>query len=508
VKKRSLSPRLVEHMVGLLALAFLAVGLLLYAFDEPQRIESAQAAQRTNDLDEAMTLYAQNCAVCHGLAGEGIGATPALNRDDLRSADAQMLTKVISSGLYSTSMPAWSKEDGGPLSDYQIATLITLIQIGDWGQTQDQVVNLGLAPLVPFTTQPDQALLEQAKALPGGDILALGIQIYAAQCVACHGADGLGTNLAPALNDPALRAKDAAEITLTIQNGVPKTLMSAWGDTLSEEETVAVTALITRWGEVPGGAIPAPDKPVPVTAESLQLGADLYAQSCARCHAAEGQGTRRAPSLNVKSYLEETNDSALQQIISLGVPGTAMPAWGDRLTDAEIQAIVGFIRSWEPTAPEVAAPARGGGGPWWATEGGTRPGGPGAMPSGGFNPNTDSSLQDVQPGAEATLQSGVALTGIISSTAQSGENVQAGVSIQSPGNGQGNTHTATGESGPPWARSEPAPWWESLDWRTAGLAGGLLAISTLLIGMAVFGLAGVNKGAEIPAANGSDATTR
>ena len=32
----------------------------------------------------------------------------------------------------------------------------------------------------------------------------------------------------------------------------------------------------------------------------------------------------------------------------------------------EIQAIVGFIRSWQPTAPAVATLARGAGGPWWA----------------------------------------------------------------------------------------------------------------------------------------------
>jgi hypothetical protein len=57
-------------------------------------------------------------------------------------------------------MPAWSKEDGGPLSDYQIDELVALIQSGDWHETGDRVVNLGLAPLIPFTTDPDPALLE------------------------------------------------------------------------------------------------------------------------------------------------------------------------------------------------------------------------------------------------------------------------------------------------------------------------------------------------------------
>lgn len=379
---RKINFRLLEHTIGLLALFLMAVGLFLYAIQEPERIQSAQAAQLSTDLDEAMTLYAQNCSVCHGLAGEGIGATPALTRPELKIVERDYLTKVISRGLYGTAMPAWSKVDGGALSDYQIDILVSLIQNGDWQQTQDRVVNLGLAPLVPFTAQPDPALLEQAGSKPGGEELVHGIEVYAVQCVACHGADGLGTSLAPALNDDQVREKDISEIERIIRNGVSGTLMAAWNNTLTDEEVAALVTLISRWDEIPDGAIPAPDRPVAVTAESLQLGADLYAQSCSRCHGADGQGTPRAPSLNVKGYLAETNDTALQQIITLGVAGTSMPAWGDRLTDAEIQAIVGYIRSWEPTAPEVATPARGGG-PWWSKGNG---GGTGDMPSGGLPP--------------------------------------------------------------------------------------------------------------------------
>lgn len=382
MNRLKINTRLIEHLVGLLALFLIAVGLFLYAIQEPERIKSAQAAQLASDLDEAMSLYAQNCSVCHGLAGEGISATPALDRPDLLDVEPDYLTKIIARGLYGTSMPAWSKEDGGALSDYQIAALVSLIQNGNWQMTQDRVVNLGLAPLIPFTAQPDPALLEQAGSMQGGEQLVRGIEVYAVQCVACHGADGLGTSLAPALNDAQVRAKEGTEIERIILNGVPGTLMSAWKNTLPQEDVEALLQLITRWDEIPSGAIPAPDQPVPVTAESLQLGQDLYAQSCARCHGADGQGTPRAPSLNVKGYLAETNDAALQQIITLGVPGTSMPAWGDRMTDAEIQAIVGFMRSWEPTAPEVATPARGGG-PWWDNQNG---GGSGRMPSGGVRP--------------------------------------------------------------------------------------------------------------------------
>src|SRR4030042_7011085 len=97
-------PRLIEYLLGILATAMIAAGIFLYAYNEPQRIAAAQEAQIQFDLDEAMSLYAENCSVCHGLAGEGIGATPALNNPALRGTDAQALSKTIARGLYGTSM--------------------------------------------------------------------------------------------------------------------------------------------------------------------------------------------------------------------------------------------------------------------------------------------------------------------------------------------------------------------------------------------------------------------
>ena len=45
----------------------------------------------------------------------------------------------------------------------------------------------------------------------------------------------------------------------------------------------------------------------------------------------------RIPPLNVKGFLEKTSDAALEQIITLGVPDTPMPAWGDRMKKEDIQ---------------------------------------------------------------------------------------------------------------------------------------------------------------------------
>jgi len=361
-------PFLIESLIGLGALLIIASVLGYYILNEPTRIMNAQDNVIAVQLDDAMNLYAENCSVCHGLSGEGIGATPPLDSDALRTMPYEEIYKTIARGRYQTAMPAWSLEDGGPLSDYQIDEMATLILYGDWTETGNRTVNLGFAPLIPFTTEPDPILIAELGYLPDGATLQTAVQLFAVNCVACHGADGLGTAIAPALNDPLVREKIADDITRVITYGNTGTLMAGWNNTLTTDEINALASLVGRWDEVPLGTIPAPDVPIPTTEESIALGGQLFVANCSRCHGPEGQGTPRAPSLNVKSFLTDSSDQAIQQIVTLGVPGTAMPSWGDRMTDAEIQAIVGFIRQWEPTAPEVAVLTRpGGGGPPWMT---------------------------------------------------------------------------------------------------------------------------------------------
>ena len=362
--------RQIEIALIFVAMVAILIGLGLAIAREPERIVAAEEEILDTQIDEATFLYAEQCSVCHGIAGEGIGSNPALDSEALRGTDFDTLYKTIARGRFDTAMPAWALEEGGPFSDYQVSELVALIQHGDWAAVQDYTVNAGLAPLVPFSAEPDPAVLEEVGLLPDGESLQRGIVTYSSECVACHGADGLGTALAPALNDSLVREQTPDDIQRTIELGVPGTLMAGWEGALDDKTIDDLVTLIARWDEVPLGAIPAPDVPIAVTEESLALGESLYLANCARCHGDDGQGTGRIPALNVSSFLTETSDAAIQQIVTRGVPDTPMPAWGDRMTDAEIQSIVGFIRSWEDTAPDVATPTGrgrqgGGGGPPW-----------------------------------------------------------------------------------------------------------------------------------------------
>jgi len=357
----------------ILAASLLALALGVYILIEPQRMTQAAVDLVNTQVVDGQIVYAENCAVCHNAAGEGLGSNPALNTDGLKLMDYDTLYKTIARGRYNTAMPAWSVTDGGPLNDAAINALIVMIQNGDWRQTQIVVADLGLAPRVPLSVTVPITMLKTIAALPNGAALATGVELFAANCIACHGANGEGSPLAPALNDPVIRAERTADqLITTIGLGSPGTVMAGWNQRLSTEEIASLATFIQRWDQIPANAIPQPPaQPIIVTELLLATGQTLYAQTCSRCHGVDGQGTRRAPALNVQSFFDKvTTDQAMIQIVTSGVPGTAMPAWGDRLSVSEIEAVVAYVRNWEQTAPAVAtAQTTGGGGPLWQRNG-------------------------------------------------------------------------------------------------------------------------------------------
>ncbi len=342
-----------------IAIGFIATGLIVLTFgysiaNEEDRQAEAAARFQADDIEAATDIYAENCAVCHGAAGEGIASNPPLNSAALRSADSTTLFKTVSRGLYGTVMAAWAVDEGGVLSHHQIEQLITLIYHGDWNTVMLRVDELGMTPPEPITIELDEATLTEIQQLPDGIAIANGVQVYNQECVACH-----GTELAPSLTSPdALTRLSDADLARIINDGVPSTLMAGWSNVLTPQEVSDVVTFIRNYEALATAGIELPAAPPPVeielTPELIAEGEWLYDILCTQCHGTIGQGTPMAPALNSQGFLADTPDAAIVQIIAGGVPGTQMPAWGGRLTEADLMAITAFIRSWEPTAPPVA----------------------------------------------------------------------------------------------------------------------------------------------------------
>jgi len=133
-------------LITFIALAVLVIAVPVYGLLEPQRMESAQVELRQEFVSDAAVMYIENCAVCHGAQGEGIGATPPLNTEGLRQADYDFLYKTIARGRYDTAMTGWHSDEGGIYNDYQIDELVSLIRYVDWTTVGELSAQRGLIP--------------------------------------------------------------------------------------------------------------------------------------------------------------------------------------------------------------------------------------------------------------------------------------------------------------------------------------------------------------------------
>lgn len=119
-------------IISLIALLVLVVALPVYGSLEKGRMQQAKAALDDQYMMEGIEIYVQNCAGCHGNAGEGIGMIPGLNRDALIEARADLLFKSIARATHGKAMASWHIDEGGILSDYQLNEVVTMIQKADW----------------------------------------------------------------------------------------------------------------------------------------------------------------------------------------------------------------------------------------------------------------------------------------------------------------------------------------------------------------------------------------
>jgi mono/diheme cytochrome c family protein len=348
-----------QKIIGLLATLAIVGVLPLYAAWEGSQQQRLQEGFLTTAVISASDLYAENCAVCHGAAGEGIGDNPALNSESVQMMSESDLFKVISRGRNGTLMAGWAVEEGGVLSDAQVDDLVTLVQQVNWAYVEGRVAELGLTPPEMIQMEVSQEMLASLSSLPNGDTLSKGLTLYAKNCSACHGANGAGTVIAPAIDTAELRDTSWEEITALVNSGVPGTLMASWDGKLSPEEISSVVDLIFAWPEVIQSGIEFPAAEVisiPSSPETIAAGGQLFSVACTSCHGVDGYGSRMAPALNNEIFLADFPDAAIYQVIAGGVPGTLMPAWGSRLTDQEIQTLVAFLRSWQESAPAILPP--------------------------------------------------------------------------------------------------------------------------------------------------------
>jgi mono/diheme cytochrome c family protein len=92
--------------------------------------------------------------------------------------------------------------------------------------------------------------------------------------------------------------------------------------------------------------------PAPVAPEAGAKSAqEVWEKRCVLCHGADGRSRTKkgkqlkAPDFTGSKWQKHTTDQEIVDTITNGVPKRKMPPFKDKLSEAEIQAMVPFLRS-------------------------------------------------------------------------------------------------------------------------------------------------------------------
>jgi cytochrome c oxidase cbb3-type subunit 3 len=187
------------------------------------------------------TLYAENCAACHGADGRGGAAIALANPVYLAIADDATVRKVIADGMRQTAMPAFAESAGGMLTDAQIDVITKEIR-SRWSKQ-------GVLDMV---TVPSYAPKSAGNAQRGE-------LAYKTYCESCHGPGGGGGRKASAITDDSFLAlvSDQGLRTIVIAGrpelGAPDWRGNVPGKPMSDQEVTDVVAwLASRRVQNPG----------------------------------------------------------------------------------------------------------------------------------------------------------------------------------------------------------------------------------------------------------------
>lgn len=92
----------------------------------------------------------------------------------------------------------------------------------------------------------------------------------------------------------------------------------------------------------------------------------IFRGQCAQCHAADGGGNV-GPNLTDDMWKNVRAPRDIYRVISQGIPGTSMPAFGDRFREPQLILLASYVASLRGTTPAQPKPPEGARTPPWPT---------------------------------------------------------------------------------------------------------------------------------------------
>jgi len=286
-----------------------------------------------------------DCVSCHKVDGRGRGTGPDLTYSGLRG--------------YRTDWHAWHLAEGdrqGP---------------GPWRDSYRAIAPSDVAVLDEWLlTRVGASRIVEAQAL-----------VFERGCLGCHKVGGRGGEEGPALDTAGRRPVgdlrfEGVPGEATLANYmkrhlldppgiVPGSLMPPLAANEEEADLLTSYVLFLRSRDMPARYMPKRrirrelmDEPLPALA-----GAQLYGGFCSGCHGLEGRGRTYGnidvpfPAIGTADFLDVASDTFIERTLRAGRPGRRMPALGSAggsLSDADIAAVIGHLRSLSPPVPTAA----------------------------------------------------------------------------------------------------------------------------------------------------------
>lgn len=208
----------------------------------PGKPKPADKPVPINDVTDFTTLFATNCAACHGADGKS-GPAPPLNDPLFRAIVPQNIVEsIVLAGRAGTPMPAFAHANGGTLTAAQVQVLVFQIKgvrykivepASDSEESDSQAMKVvedssGIAPVwgavepAPADA-PSYLAANHSPVRTSKDFESIRTGIFAQACAGCHGADGEGGKITGANNNPEFLALASDQILRrVIITGLPE----------------------------------------------------------------------------------------------------------------------------------------------------------------------------------------------------------------------------------------------------------------------------------------------
>jgi mono/diheme cytochrome c family protein len=214
------------------------------------------------------------------------------------------------------------------------------------------LAGLGLCLLLAVALPAGAASPGQTEA-PTPPAPTTGRESYLQNCAPCHGETGRGDGpSAQGLgNPPTAFANLAAVADLPLsqwfdvaKNGRMDRMMPPWGNRLTDQEIWDTVAY--AWT-------------LHTSQAQVGMGKAVYEANCASCHGADGKGKAPMPDFTDFAATSQVSQGQWAQAVATGVNG--MPAFGDKLSEAERVSALEYVRSLSMGPMFSSASLTGGG---------------------------------------------------------------------------------------------------------------------------------------------------